>query len=506
MASFINANNINGAYPVAGQDNDSQGFRDNFTNTRTNFQFASEEITDLQEKVILRSPLGDGAAPANFNNMGGSPLIAFEARDVSYTFENLGSVSGSPITIDYTLAPFQQLTTSGSVEIAFTNFPATGIAGVVTVAFVITDTAHIITFPASVGAGNSLKSAENIVGFNLATGTLTFGTTGTYVFEFRTNDGGSSIYIEDLVRSAGATALEQLNDVDITGVADNNLLAYNSANNAWENVSLTDLDLLTDVDVTSPADNDVLIYNGDTSAWENVSDPVFLPVTDIVVTVADNGSGTQDVFYFDGTALKTDAGVTIDFQFQVNNRYRFDVSDPSNGEFKFSTTPDTIVPDTITDFTTGVTTVGSPGTAGAYVEIVITEETPSPLYFWTPDLTEPSRDGSLIGAALPISVGQINYFFGEDTFAANGNISLQTTTTVITSSGDLEGTLAAGESGQVKILAYGNTSAGNTLVTVANAAWGGSNIANLSATGSAATFQYVGNKWFCTGNNGVTFS
>ena len=28
---------IDGAYPVAGQDNNSQGFRDNFTNTNSNF-------------------------------------------------------------------------------------------------------------------------------------------------------------------------------------------------------------------------------------------------------------------------------------------------------------------------------------------------------------------------------------------------------------------------------------------------------------------------------------
>ena len=35
MASNINPNNIDGTYPVAGQDNDSQGFRTNFTNIKT---------------------------------------------------------------------------------------------------------------------------------------------------------------------------------------------------------------------------------------------------------------------------------------------------------------------------------------------------------------------------------------------------------------------------------------------------------------------------------------
>lgn len=48
MSSNINPNNINGNFPVAGQDNDSQGFRDNFTNILNNFSFAATEIGDLQ--------------------------------------------------------------------------------------------------------------------------------------------------------------------------------------------------------------------------------------------------------------------------------------------------------------------------------------------------------------------------------------------------------------------------------------------------------------------------
>jgi hypothetical protein len=68
--------------------------------------------------------------------------------------------------------------------------------------------------------------------------------------------------------------------------------------------------------------------------------------------------------------------------------------------------------------------------------------------------------------------------------------------------------LLTGDSGQVKILAYGNASAGNALINVVNAGWKstGNGTANLSATGSAATFQYIGSKWYCIGNNGVTFS
>lgn len=49
MTSLINPTNIDGTYPIAGQDNDSQGFRDNFTNIKNNLETARIEITALQD-------------------------------------------------------------------------------------------------------------------------------------------------------------------------------------------------------------------------------------------------------------------------------------------------------------------------------------------------------------------------------------------------------------------------------------------------------------------------
>ena len=48
MASNINPTNINITYPIAGQDNDTQGFRDNFSNIKNNFLVAATEISALQ--------------------------------------------------------------------------------------------------------------------------------------------------------------------------------------------------------------------------------------------------------------------------------------------------------------------------------------------------------------------------------------------------------------------------------------------------------------------------
>ena len=87
MSSNINPNNIDGAYPVAGQDNNSQGFRDNFTNIKTNFQYAENEINDLQDKVILKSALTGSTLD---NDMGGSPLVNAQIEDFSATRVEIG--------------------------------------------------------------------------------------------------------------------------------------------------------------------------------------------------------------------------------------------------------------------------------------------------------------------------------------------------------------------------------------------------------------------------------
>ena len=53
MTSKITPTNINITYPIAGQDNDTQGFRDNFTNIRNNFTIAAVEISAMQSTLSV---------------------------------------------------------------------------------------------------------------------------------------------------------------------------------------------------------------------------------------------------------------------------------------------------------------------------------------------------------------------------------------------------------------------------------------------------------------------
>jgi len=202
MTSAINPNDIDGAYPVAGQDNDSQGFRDNFTNTKTNFQYAADEITDLQTKAVLKAALTGTTLD---NNMNGSLLYNFTAKQVSGTVNAIGTTSGV-VTLNYENGSYQTLTTAGSVTLGFTNFPASGVAASIVLRITVASIAHTLTLPAAVSIGT-----DNLQGY--ASNVITFSTTGTYIFEFTTVNGGSAVSIVDLIRNRDPIYLPSSEDL-----------------------------------------------------------------------------------------------------------------------------------------------------------------------------------------------------------------------------------------------------------------------------------------------------
>jgi len=189
MTSAINPNNINGAYPVAGQDNNSQGFRDNFTNTANNFTFAADEISDLQATAVLKQALTGTVLD---NNMLGSPLSNALLSNMADATLALGTVSGTT-PINYALASYQTLTTNGAVSLSFTNFPASGAAASVVVQVTVANTIHTLILPAAVSVNNT-----GIQGLNTSTNTITFAATGVYSFEFSTANGGTTITVREV--------------------------------------------------------------------------------------------------------------------------------------------------------------------------------------------------------------------------------------------------------------------------------------------------------------------
>lgn len=80
--SSINFASIDQNYPVAGQDNNSQGFRDNFTVIKTAFTTAKAEIIALETNT---AKLNDA------NDFGGGILANAQLQEVYTQFLNKGS-------------------------------------------------------------------------------------------------------------------------------------------------------------------------------------------------------------------------------------------------------------------------------------------------------------------------------------------------------------------------------------------------------------------------------
>ena len=212
MTSAINPNNINGAYPVAGQDNNSQGFRDNFTNTATNFQYAANEITALQNNSVLTTDLATSTTPV-FNNLLTSTLANGYLQNMYTPLVALGTLSGA-VTVNYALGSYQTLTTSGAITLGFSNFPTAGKVATVVLQVTVVSVAHTLQLPAAVTVNTA-----GIQGINTATNIITFAAVGTYAFQFTTSNGGTTVAVaqanelitpfnntaEDLAPSTGAS-------------------------------------------------------------------------------------------------------------------------------------------------------------------------------------------------------------------------------------------------------------------------------------------------------------
>lgn len=185
MASSISVANIDATYPVAGQDNDSQGFRDNFSQIKTQLTTAGSEITSLQANTAATN------ATSSFNghDVGQANLV-----DWSQKLNALGSVSGG-ITVNFNTANVISLTTSGNITgWTFSNWPkeddaSTNAYTQATIILTKGDGAHTIDLtgikvPYSMGDGADDST------------TYTFPTrVSTFVFKFFSVDGGSNIYM-----------------------------------------------------------------------------------------------------------------------------------------------------------------------------------------------------------------------------------------------------------------------------------------------------------------------
>lgn len=182
MASKILPANIDATYPKAGQDNSSQGFRDNFNSIKNNFTEAKDEITDLQNnKASLNSA----------SNFADNELSRAKFKDTSETVFAHGTTGGN-ISLNHENGHYQTLTTNASVTLDFINFPATASLGRIILDITFADVAHTITIPTKVIVSQGVGGGDG------SSDTITAPTSGRYLYEFMSPDGGTTILMHQL--------------------------------------------------------------------------------------------------------------------------------------------------------------------------------------------------------------------------------------------------------------------------------------------------------------------
>jgi hypothetical protein len=295
MPSNIISETIDGTYPVAGIDNDTQGFRDNFTIIKTGLATAGSEITLLQSSTAKLNESNDflGTDVTNAN---------FSLNTEKY--HNIGTVV-SGLNISFLNGHYQSLTINlnedvNSINFSLADWPDRDHLAKMTLQLFGNGTAKDVTF--TVDGGGTIKkdpsypatltveSADDpiVVEFwSYNQGTTVY---ANYLGTYTSLIGGAAGTLGDTIINGDLTVtgainkpitstIEDINDitnVSISSIQNGQILKYNSTSGAWENKAdndtttvIADINDITNVNVTSVADNQILVYNSSTSSWVN---------------------------------------------------------------------------------------------------------------------------------------------------------------------------------------------------------------------------------------------
>ena len=178
MASNIDYISIDETYPIAGRDNDSQGFRDNFAIIKNSFQSAKGEIEDLQ----VNTARVDQAS--NFNNQN---IVNANFLACTEELYEAGEVSVNTV-LNWQEGSYQKLKANANIKITLSGFPGSGVVGKMRLEL-SADSTRTITFDVANG-GTLIKSSA------LPTNITFTSNTEFLIFDFWTYTGGNKVFMD----------------------------------------------------------------------------------------------------------------------------------------------------------------------------------------------------------------------------------------------------------------------------------------------------------------------
>lgn len=206
--STINTNGINVNYPVPGVNNNSQGFRDNFNAIKNNLNIAATELSDLENKVVLKQALVDTTLN---NDMANTLISNASTRSFRATTYNLGNALSGTVLVDVSLGDVQYGTIAGNTTFQFGSWAPTGTQSNLQLQLNVSNANAVITFPSEVVFANNnfgvttLENYANIA--NTPTVSIPFEVT-TLDYRLSTLDCGNTITIEPFNRPRKSTQIQ----------------------------------------------------------------------------------------------------------------------------------------------------------------------------------------------------------------------------------------------------------------------------------------------------------
>ena len=191
---------INQSFPVPGEDNDSQVFRDNFKNISNALYSANSEIDDLQINSVKLT---------QENNFSSNLIKQAQFKDCSISvYDGTDTPISGNFTVDYTNGSYQKfLLSSGNHDITINNWPNASQSGSLRL---VLDADSQLTTQVNFVASNLINVSSSAQPFSITTST-------SYVFDL-TSDGVVGTLFVQRVNSPILTASTiDVNSNNITG-------------------------------------------------------------------------------------------------------------------------------------------------------------------------------------------------------------------------------------------------------------------------------------------------
>jgi hypothetical protein len=294
---------------VPGVNNNSQGFRDNFASIVTNLNTAGTEITDLQNKVVVKQAL---IGTTVNNDMANTLISNASTRSFRATTYNLGNAISGTVLVNVSLGDVQYGTIAGNTIVNFGSWAPTGTQSNVQLSLAVSNTQAVISFPTALTISNNsgvttLENFANVAG--IPTVTAPNGVTQLN-YLISSTDCGVTLSIQPINRPRISTQIQQRSPIptgfqgDVAGdvAVDANYIYVCSASYNATTVTKTGVvatyagNLINCTSTTSLVTNAPIIFTG-TSFGNIVANTTYY-----IKSIPDGANITISATGFDGVA------------------------------------------------------------------------------------------------------------------------------------------------------------------------------------------------------------